>query len=161
MSVQFNLETPAGKCLWDQSILRLVYSRPRPSASTLCRLQRGTGSRTRMGEYSSGRILRSSTQSQAITSGFQGDLLIGEHAQGRELDVAILDGAEQERELFRRTYAVGSYRPLAAGSVFQHLSTSSLSRLPFASCNKGPLSGLVPDARCLSQPPRGCSAFSP
>ncbi len=53
------------------------------------------------------------SQAQAIVSGFQGDLLVGDHVQKQEVEVAVLDGEEQDRPLFRRTYALGASRPSA------------------------------------------------
>ncbi|MCC2640025.1 MAG: methylase involved in ubiquinone/menaquinone biosynthesis [Nitrospira sp.] len=136
MSAQFNLETPAGTVLDTISRFSGWYipdHANRPQLYVACNGEREAA--LAWGSVRPDVSTVYSTQSRAITSGFQGDLLIGEHEQGRELDVAILDGAREERELFRRTYAVGSYRPLVerdrSFSVFDLLSCPDC-RSPFS-----------------------------
>lgn len=112
MTVRFNLETPGGPQL--DTINRFSgwyipdHGR-RPQLYVAC-----NGKRVATLEWGSVRPDVSSvysTHSQAIISGFQGDLLMGEQDQSKAVEVVVLDAAGQDRELFRRTYAVGPYRP--------------------------------------------------
>ena len=113
MSVKFNLETPVGNSLEGISRVSGWYIPDhslRPQLYVAC-----NGKREAALEWGSIRPDVSSVypaQSQSIISGFQGDLLVGEHVQGQELDVAVLDAEGHDRELFRRTYVLGSSRPL-------------------------------------------------
>ncbi len=115
MTVKFNLETPTGNKLDPISRFSGWYIPDhgcRPQLYVAC-----NGEREAALEWGSIRPDVSSVysvQSQAIISGFQGDLLVGEHVQGQEVDIAVLDAAGQGRELFRRTYVLGPYRPPAA-----------------------------------------------
>ncbi len=112
MTATFNLETPAGTMLDTVNRFSGWYipnHGRRPHLYVAC-----NGEREAVLEWGSIRpdvASAYSAQSQAIISGFQGDLLFDEHAHGRELDIAVLDGEASERELFRRTYAVAAYRP--------------------------------------------------
>lgn len=115
MTVKFNLETPMGNRLDAISRFSGWYIPDhgcRPQLYVAC-----NGEREAALEWGSIRPDVSSVysvQSQAIISGFQGDLLVGEHVQGQEVEVAVLDVAGQDRELFRHRYTFGSYRPPAA-----------------------------------------------
>ncbi len=108
MTVKFNLETPTGNRLDPISRFSGWYIPDhgcRPQLYVAC-----NGEREAALEWGSIRPDVSSVysvQSQAIISGFQGDLLVGEHVQGQEVDIAVLDAAGQDRELFRRTYVLG------------------------------------------------------
>ena len=112
MSAMFNLETPAGSSLGTINRLSGWYIPDhgrRPERDVAC-----NGKREAALEWGSIRPDVSSVypaQSQSIISGFQGDLLVSEHLQGQELDVAVLDAAGQDRELFRRTYVIGASSP--------------------------------------------------
>jgi len=107
MTVRFNLETPGGSQL--DTINRFSgwyipdHGR-RPQLYVAC-----NGKRAAALEWGSIRPDVSSVYSmsaQAIISGFQGDLLIGEQ-EPTPVEVVVFDAAEQQdRELFRRTYAV-------------------------------------------------------
>ena len=107
MSVKFNLETPVGNSLAGINRLSGWYIPDhglRPQLYVAC-----NGKREAALEWGSIRPDVSSVypaQSQSIISGFQGDLLVGEHLEGQDLDVAVLDAAGQDRELFRRRYAL-------------------------------------------------------
>ncbi len=109
MSARFNLETPAGSCLGTINRLSGWYIPDhgrRPELYIAC-----NGKREAALEWGSIRPDVSSVhpaQSQSIISGFQGDLWISEQLQGQELDVAVVDAAAQDRELFRRTYVIES-----------------------------------------------------
>ncbi len=112
MSVNFNLETPVGNRLVGINRLSGWYIPDhglRPQLYVAC-----NGKREAALEWGSIRQDVSSiypAQSQSIISGFQGDLLVGEHLQGEELEVAVLDAAGQDQELFLRRYVLESSRP--------------------------------------------------
>lgn len=112
MSVKFNLETPVGNSLGAINRLSGWYIPDhgrRPQLYVAC-----NGKREAALEWGSIRPDVSSVypaQSQSIISGFQGDLLMGEHLQGKELNVAVLDAAGEDRELFRRTYVIEASPP--------------------------------------------------
>jgi SAM-dependent methyltransferase len=112
MTVRFNLETPGNNKL--DTINRFSgwyipdHGR-RPQLYVSC-----NGKREAALEWGSIRPDVSSVfsaQPKAIISGFQGDLLMKECEQAQEAEIVILDAAGQDRELFRRTYAIGPYRP--------------------------------------------------
>ena len=111
MKSKFNLETPLGDRL--DTIARfsgwyIPEHGRRPELYVAC-----NGKREVLLEWGSIRPDVSSvypSQSQSMISGFQGDVLVGEYEQRPELDVAVCDAAEQDRELFRRRFAVGPYR---------------------------------------------------
>lgn len=111
MTVRFNLETPVGPQL--ETINRFSgwyipdHSR-RPQLYVAC-----NGKRAASLEWGSVRPDVSSvysTCSQAIISGFQGDLWIREQDQEKAVEVVVFDATGRDRELFRRTYEVGPYR---------------------------------------------------
>jgi len=122
LTVKFNLETPSGDRLETISRFSGWYipdHGSRPQLYVSC-----DGIREASLAWGSVRPDVSSvfsTQSQAIISGFQGDLLMGEHQQARKVEIAVLDATEQGLELFRRTYAVGLYRPPAVRDRSFHL----------------------------------------
>lgn len=114
MTAKFNLETPTGNRLDGISRFSGWYIPDHgrcPKLYVAC-----NGKREAALEWGSLRPDVSkvfSGQSRAIISGFQGDLLVGGLAQVQEMEVAVLDEAAQDFELFRRTYAIGPYRPPA------------------------------------------------
>ncbi len=114
MTMKFNLETPTGETLDTVSRFSGWYIPEhgrRPQLSIAC-----NGEREAALEWGSIRPDVASVypvHPQAIISGFQGDLLVGQHESGRAMEVTVRDGASQERELFRRTYTFGAYRALA------------------------------------------------
>ncbi|MDP9132940.1 MAG: class I SAM-dependent methyltransferase [Nitrospirota bacterium] len=113
--MKFNLETPTGNCLDTISRFSGWYIPDhgrRPQLYIACNEEREAA--LEWGSIRPDVFSVYSAQSQAIISGFQGDLLVGAHVQGQEVDIAVLDAAEQDRELFRRRYTVGLYRPPAA-----------------------------------------------
>ena len=150
MTVKFNLETPMGNRLDAISRFSGWYIPDhgcRPQLYVAC-----NGEREAALEWGSIRPDVSSVysvQSQAIISGFQGDLLVGEHVQGQEVDVAVLDVAGQDRELFRHdTPWVVS----AANLRETDRSTSSISSCVRSAIRLLPnmtLGGPVPDVRCV------------
>jgi SAM-dependent methyltransferase len=113
MSVKFNLETPVGNSLEGINRLSGWYIPDhdlRPQLYVTCNRNRQAAL-----EWGSLRPDVSSIypgQSQSIISGFQGDLLTDGHMEGQELDLAVLDAAGQDQELFRRTYVIRSSNPL-------------------------------------------------
>jgi len=113
MTIQFNLETPTGDRLDTVSRFSGWYIPDHGRRPQLYVAY--DGKQEAALEWGSIRPDVSSvypTQSQAIISGFQGDLLVSERMQRQGLEVTVLDAAGQDRALFRRTYACEPYQPL-------------------------------------------------
>ena len=114
MNSRFNLETPSGKMLETVSRFSGWYI-PVHGLRPNLKIKR-QGKPEAALEWGSIRPDVSTVHPchpHAIVSGFQGDFLCREEDVGKHIDLAVVDELHPETDLWRGTYAVGTYQPPA------------------------------------------------